>query len=90
VRRPHKAELNGPRDAVAPPGALTAASVRLVLPAGLVGMTMGFLVKSGLWWLAPLLGIAVLGVAALSLMRTARLWDDPLRRSHVVQVVSAG
>jgi hypothetical protein len=90
VRRPHKAELNGPRDAVAPPGALTAASVRLAVPAGLVGMTMGFVVRSGVWWVAPALAVVVLGVAALSLIRTARLWDDPLQRSRVVQVVSAG
>lgn len=90
VRRPHKAELNGPRDAVAPPGALTAASVRLALPAGLVGMVMGFLVKTGAWWLAPALGVAVLGAATLSLLRTARLWDDPLERSRIVQAVSAG
>lgn len=90
VRRPHRADLNGPRDAVAPPGALTAASVRLAAPAALVGMTMGLLVRSHTWWLAPALAVPVLGLVALSLVRTSRLWDQPVVRSRIVQTVSAG
>jgi len=40
VRRPHRADLRGPRDAVAPPGALALASARLALPTAVVGSAL--------------------------------------------------
>ena len=90
VRHPHRAELRGPRDAVAPPGALALASARLALPAGAVGIVLESASRTGLWWLPVLVALPVLALAAVSLRRSARRWGDPLVRSRVVQVVSAG
>lgn len=90
VRRPHKAELAGPRDAVAPPGALVLASVRLALPTGLVGIVVAETGSSGLWWLPPLVAAPVVALCALSLRRSLGRYADPVVRSRIVQVVSAG
>ncbi len=90
VRRPHRADLRGPRDAVAPPGALVVASVRLAVPCALVGVVLEGAAASGIPWLPPALALPVLVVAALSLRRSARLWTQPVQRARVVQVVSAG
>jgi hypothetical protein len=90
VRRPHRAELKGPRDAVAPPGALTLASVGLALPAGLVGLVLGSAGESGRWWVPLALAGPVIGLCALSLRRSLARWADPLVRARIVQTVSAG
>lgn len=90
VRHPHYAELHGPRDAVAPPGALTLASARLALPAGLVGVALEGASQTGRWEFPVLLAVPVAALCVLSLRRSARRWADPLARAGIVQVVSAG
>ncbi len=90
VRRPHRAELRGPRDAVAPPGALALASARMALPAALVGVVLESAASTGVVGLAPVLAAPVLLLCALSVARSARRWADPVARARVVQVVSAG
>lgn len=90
VRRPHKADLAGPRDAVAPPGALVMASVRLALPTGLVGILVAESGSSGLWWFPPVVAAPVVALCALSLRRSLGRYADPLVRARIVQVVSAG
>lgn len=90
VRRPHHAELRGPRDAVAPPGALALASVRLATPTAFVGLLIASAAATGLWWLPLGLGLSVVLAAGLSLTRTLRRYDDPVVRARVVQVVTAG
>lgn len=90
VHRPHRAELTGPRDAVAPPGALTAASVRLSAPAGMLGLVLGAAASFDRWWLPLAVGTPPLGLAMLWLRRTMRAYQHPLARARVVQVVSAG
>jgi hypothetical protein len=90
VRRPHRADLHGPRDAVAPPGALAVASLRLAAPAALVGVVLQSAASTGVVLAAPLLALPVLLLAALSVRRSLRRWADPLVRARVVQVVSAG
>ncbi|MBC7678740.1 MAG: hypothetical protein H7233_07100, partial [Pseudorhodobacter sp.] len=90
VRRPHRADLLGPRDAVAPPGALALASVRLAGPTAVVGIVLGSASETGTWWLAPGLGLPLLGLCALSINRSLQLWQDPLQRARIVQVVAAG
>jgi hypothetical protein len=90
VRRPHRADLNGPRDAVAPPGALTAASARLALPAALIGFVIEGTSQSQMWW-APLAAAApIVGIAVLWLNRSLTRYANPLVRSRIVQTVSAG
>ncbi len=90
VRRPHRADLNGPRDAVAPPGALTAASVRLAMPAAFLGFAIEQSTRSGVWWASSAIAVPVLGLCAWSLSRSLKLWSQPLVRARIVQVVSAG
>jgi hypothetical protein len=90
VRHPHRADLRGPRDAVAPPGALAAASARLALPAGLLGLVFAGLSASGIWWLPALVAAPVLVLALGWLRRSLRQYDVPLVRAGVVATVSAG
>jgi hypothetical protein len=90
LKRPHKAELRGPRDAVAPPGALAAASVRLAFPCAFVGMLIATSSELGVVWLPLLMAVPPTLLAGLSLLRSQRLFADPLQRARVVQAVAAG
>ena len=90
VRRPHRAELRGPRDAVAPPGALALASARMAVPAALVGVVLESAASTGVATLAPVLALPVLLLCGLSIARSFRRWADPVARARVVQAVSAG
>ncbi|MBC7374087.1 MAG: hypothetical protein H7323_08870 [Frankiales bacterium] len=90
VHHPHRAELRGPRDAVAPPGALALASVRLATPTAFAGVLIASAADTGVWWLPLGLALPVILAAGLSLNRSLRRYDDPVVRARVVQVVSAG
>ncbi len=90
VRRPHVADLHGPRDAITSPGALAVASVRLALPTAAVGIVLGTASGTGLWWLAPALALPLLALCGLSAARTVRLYRDPLVRARVVHTVAGG
>ncbi|MCW2599420.1 MAG: hypothetical protein JWM02_1249 [Frankiales bacterium] len=90
VRRPHKAELKGPRDAVAPPGALALASARLAISTGLLGVALGAATASGRWWAPVALATPVLLLCWLSLHRSLSMWADPVVRARIVHTVSAG
>jgi hypothetical protein len=90
VRRPHRADLNGPRDAVAPPGALALASVRLALPAGVIGLILEAASQSNVWWVPPVVAAPIVAGALLSLSRSFARYGNPLVRSVIVQTVSAG
>ena len=90
VRRPHRADLGGPRDAVAPPGALCFASVVLAAPAAAVGMVLESASTTGYAWLPPLLALPMIVGAGLVVKASLQRYDQPLVRSRVVQVVSAG
>ncbi len=89
VRHPHRADLTGPRDAVAPPGALALASLRLVMPSALVGFVLEQATRFD-WWLPLLVSLPVFLLCGLSLARSLQLWSRPMVRARVVQVVSAG
>lgn len=90
VRRPHRADLRGPRDAVAPPGALALASARLALPTAVTGILLGSASQLGIWWWPPLLALPVVLLAVLSVLRSLRRYDDPFIRARIVQTVAAG
>jgi hypothetical protein len=90
VHRPHRADLNGPRDAIAPPGALTAASAKLALPAGLVGLLLETASTTDVWWFPLLVGLPVVLSSGLWLRRSMAAYADPRVRARVVQVVAAG
>ncbi len=90
VRRPHRADLRTSRDAIAPPGALVVASIRLTAPTTAVGIALGAATVGDHPWLPPLVALPVLWLCAASLRRSLRAWGDPVVRARVVQVVSAG
>ena len=90
VRRPHRADLLGPRDAVAPPGALALASLRLAAPTALVGILLGSSLQFGAWWWPLVVALPPLLICSLSLRRTFARYADPVVRARVVQVVAAG
>jgi len=90
VRRPHHALLNGVRDAVAPPGALAFASVRLAVPTACAGVVIATASATGLWWLPLGIAVPIVLAAGLSLSRTLRRYDDPVVRARVVCVVASG
>lgn len=90
VGRPHRADLRGPRDAVAPPGALALASARLALPAALVGLILEGASQTNRWWIPPVVAAPIAAFALLWLARSVARYGDPHVRSRVVQTVSAG
>ena len=90
TKHPHRADLRGPRDAVAPPGALAIASARLALPAAFTGIILGSASQIGVWWWPPLLATPVFLLAVLSVIRSLRRYDDPFVRARIVQAVAAG
>lgn len=90
VRRPHRADLRGPRDAVAPPGALALASLRLAAPTALAGSAFGASTGIGAWWWPLVVALPPLMLCGLSLARSMARYADPLARSRIVQAVSAG
>jgi len=94
VRRPHRADLAGPRDAVAPSGALALAlalaSARLALPTGLVGLALEGAARTGVWALPLLLAFPVLALSAWSARRSLSRYDNPVVRARIISVVSAG
>lgn len=90
VRRPHRADLAGPRDAVAPPGALTLASAKLALPSALVGFAVEQTVRADVWWGPFAIAVPVGLLCWWSLARSFRRWSKPVIRARIVQTVSAG
>jgi hypothetical protein len=90
VRRPHRADLNGPRDAVAPPGALALASMRLALPAGIIGLVLEAAAQSGRWWVPPVVAAPIVTAAVLWVRRSLRRYADPYVRAGIVQAVASG
>jgi hypothetical protein len=90
VRRPHHAPLLGPRDSVAPPGALALASLQLSLPAAAIGTVLEASSRAGVAWLPALLAVPVVVLSAGSVRRSLAVYDRPIPRARVVSVVSAG
>ena len=90
VRHPHRADLHGPRDAVAPPGALALASLRMAAPAAAVGVLLSGSAQPGHWLWPVVVALPVLLICGLLVARSARRHADPHIRSRIVQAVSAG
>lgn len=90
VTRPHRADLRGPRDTPAPPGAMAAYSVRLAVSTTLTGMLFSAL--SGLpdWRWAAALAVPLSLLSLRRLLSSARKWSDPAVRSRVVATVASG
>jgi hypothetical protein len=90
LMRPHHAQLLGPRDTPAPPGAMAAYSVRLAVSTTLVAVLFSGASQAGDWRLPAALAVPFLLFSARRLVGSSRLWLDPALRARVVATVSSG
>ena len=88
--RPHKAELRGPRDTPAPPGAMAVYSLRLAVVMTLLGMALSGTARLGIWWLPWLVGAPTILLALRRIADAWSRWEDPLVRARVVMTVAQG
>jgi sensor domain CHASE-containing protein len=65
-------------------------SARLVFPAAVVAGILEVAAASSHWWLPVALALGVTLLSSASISRSLRRYDEPLLRSRIVQVVSAG
>jgi len=89
VRRPYAMDLRGARATPAPPGVMLGYSARLALTSSVTGFAFSALGQSLAWTWSVLLGVLLLATSAVSLVRTARRWDDPVARALVTRTVSS-
>lgn len=91
VRRPHRAELRGPRDTPAPPGLMFVNTLLLSVAATTAGSVLA---ASAYETDRPWLGLAIAVVLTLLstgwVLRGAQRWREPERRARVVSTVAAG
>jgi hypothetical protein len=90
IRRPHKADLRGPRDTPAPPAAMTGYSARLAAMATLLGAAFAMVVRLDTPWPGLLLALALVALALRHLLVSARVWADDRARAGVVTRVAFG
>lgn len=91
VRRPHRAELRGPRDTPAPPGAMLVNTMVLSLPATVTGAVLAASsYGTDRPWLPLGLALGLTAPVVASVLRGSRRWQDPARRAPVVATVAAG
>lgn len=88
--RPHKAELRGPRDTPAPPGAMAIYSLRLALGTTLLGLVLSGAAQFGVWWLPWLVATPALLLAARRVVAAWSRWEDPPTRAQIVATVASG
>ncbi len=74
VRRPHRADLRGPRDTPAPPGTMAVYSARLALGTTGTGLLFTLLALAPEPWLPAVAAIPFVARAGLSLKATEREW----------------
>jgi hypothetical protein len=90
VERPHKADLRGPRDTPAPPATMAVYSMRLALGTTWAGLAFAAAGGSGSVTAAAAACVAVLAVAARSLLRSLVNWRSEAVRARVVTTVAFG
>ncbi len=90
VTRPHRADLRGPRDTPAPPGAMAAYSARLAVSTTLLAVLYSAASTADDWRLPALLAVPFVLLSVRHVLASARLWQDPGVRARVVHVVAAG
>lgn len=90
VTRPHRADLQGPRDTPAPPGAMASYSVRLATTTTLLGVLFSLASFTDSPVVPLLLTVGAVAFSVWSQRRTRLLWRAPATRAAVVTTVSAG
>ena len=90
VTRPHRADLRGPRDTPAPPGAMAAYSARLALSTTLLAVLFSTASTSSDWRFPALLAVPFVLLSVRNILASARLWHDRAVRAQVVHAVASG
>jgi hypothetical protein len=90
LAHPRHALLRGGRDTPAPPAAMAVYSARLATVTTLIGLLFGGVAHAGSWSVAVVLAVAMTTLSGVSLARSVRSWDDPVKRAQVVAAVSSG
>ncbi len=90
IHRPHRADLRGPRDTPAPPGVMTAYSLRLAASTTLVGVVFSLCARSDQWGWSVLWALPLVLLATRRLVRAGAAWDDNHVRARVVATVAGG
>ena len=89
VRRPYAMDLRRPRATPAPPGVMLGYSARLALTSSVTGLAFSAFGQSLAWTWSAGLGGLLLATSAVSLVRSARRWDDPVARAVVTRTVAS-
>jgi hypothetical protein len=87
---PHRADLLGPRDTPAPPGAMAIYAARLTMMAGVPAALFSVFARLGLGWPILATSIVLLAWTVGSILGTVRRWGDPHVRARVAATVAAG
>ena len=90
VRRPHRADLRGPRDTPAPPGVMAAYSARLAVSTTLIALVFAGLAEFAAWTWSVALALPLVLLSCRRLLRAQRAWERPVTRARVVTVVAGG
>jgi hypothetical protein len=90
LRHPHRADLLGPRDTPAPPGAMAIYAARLTMMAGVPAALFSVFARLELGWPILATSIVLLAWAVGSILGTVRRWRDPRVRARVAATVATG
>lgn len=87
-QRPFAVDLRSARATPAPPVVMVGYSARLALSTTLTGLTFSFLARVPEWQVSVLVAVPFLAWSTARLLRTRRLWVDPVARARVVTAVA--
>lgn len=90
VRKPHRADLRGPRDTPAPPGAMAVYAVKLSGTTTGIGLALSIVALIGNVALIVLIAALVGALGLRSLRTTERCYTGPGGRARVAATVSGG
>lgn len=90
VRRPHRADLRGPRDTPAPPGTMAAYSARLAASTTLLAVLFSAASQAPSWRWPVLLAVPFLLLSTRRLVQVSRRWAVRATRAQITLVISSG
>lgn len=87
---PHRADLRDARDTPAPPGAMAVRSARLAVQTTFLALVISSSGRTGRPLAPILITLAVLALAARSVLKSGQMYSDPARRAFVLVTVATG
>lgn len=89
AQRPFAVDLRSARATPAPPLVMVGYSARLAVTTTLTGLVFSGLARVPDWQVSLLVAVPFLAWSSWRLLRTMRLWDDPVARARIVTTVAA-